>query len=179
MDQEILDSVTAPAAVSDSTVTPASGGEPAAEPRVRACVFMLAGEPFAVGIEATREIVTIEDCTPVPLAPPTVLGVINLRGTLVPLIDVRPILGLTVARGRPALALLLATASVQFAIVIDAVVGLAALADLPALRETVRRRFGDCAVGVAKAHETQPTLLDVEALAQRLMPGRAARRAMA
>src|SRR2546423_1046529 len=94
---------------------------PEAAPKVRSCVFTLAGEPFAVALDATREIVTIEECTKVPLAPAMVLGVMNLRGTLVPVVDVRALLGLAAAGTRPRLALLLVAEGLQFAMAIDTV----------------------------------------------------------
>ena len=158
-----------------------TGQEPVdAAPKFRACVFKLAGEPFAVALDATREIVTIEECTKVPLAPPTVLGVMNLRGTLVPVVDVRALLGLTGAPGRPRLALLLVAEGLQFGMVIDAVVGLAVLHELPGLRDTARRRFGDFGIGVADMGEVLPTLLDARSIARSLMvPARASKRAPA
>ena len=140
-----------------------------AAPKVRSCVFMLAGEPFAVALDATREIVTIDECTKVPLAPPMVLGVMNLRGTLVPLVDVRTVLGLPAGANRPRLALLLVAEGLQFAMAIDRVVGLAALNELPGLRDTARRRFGECGIGVAEMGDLLPTLLDARSIARSLM----------
>jgi chemotaxis signal transduction protein len=140
-----------------------------APPTVRACVFTLAGEPFAVGLEVAREILTIEECTPVPLAPPAVLGVVNLRGTLVPVVDLRPVLRLPAASGRPTLALVLATESLRFAVAIDAVVGLASLDEVPPLRATASRRFGGCGLAVVRMGESLPTLLDAGRVARTVM----------
>jgi len=49
--------------------------------------FMLAGEPFAIGILAIREIIEYHSLTEVPMMPPSVRGVINLRGAVVPVMD--------------------------------------------------------------------------------------------
>jgi purine-binding chemotaxis protein CheW len=49
--------------------------------------FMLAGEVFAIGILAIREIIEYHDLTEVPMMPPSVRGVINLRGAVVPVMD--------------------------------------------------------------------------------------------
>lgn len=51
--------------------------------------FMLAGEEYGVDILSVREIRGWDAATPVPNAPKHVKGVINLRGTIVPLIDLR------------------------------------------------------------------------------------------
>jgi purine-binding chemotaxis protein CheW len=49
--------------------------------------FMLAGETFAIGILAIKEIIGWQNLTEVPMMPPCVRGVINLRGTVVPVLD--------------------------------------------------------------------------------------------
>ena len=49
--------------------------------------FMLGGEMFAIGILAVREILEYAGVTPVPQMPPSISGVINLRGTAVPVLD--------------------------------------------------------------------------------------------
>ena len=49
--------------------------------------FTLGGEPFAIGILSIREIIEYRDLTEVPMMPDVVRGVINLRGAVVPVID--------------------------------------------------------------------------------------------
>ena len=49
--------------------------------------FTLAQELFAVEIRAVREIIEYGRLTTVPMMPPSILGVINLRGAVVPVMD--------------------------------------------------------------------------------------------
>jgi purine-binding chemotaxis protein CheW len=49
--------------------------------------FMLGQDMFAMGILAVREILEYAGVTPVPQMPPCISGVINLRGTAVPVLD--------------------------------------------------------------------------------------------
>lgn len=49
--------------------------------------FTLNGEIFAIDILQIREIIEFGHLTEVPMMPPTVRGVINLRGAVVPVID--------------------------------------------------------------------------------------------
>ncbi|MDA8382392.1 MAG: chemotaxis protein CheW [Betaproteobacteria bacterium] len=49
--------------------------------------FELAGEPFAIGILAIREIIEFGGLTTVPMMPEFIRGVINLRGSVVPVLD--------------------------------------------------------------------------------------------
>lgn len=49
--------------------------------------FQLAGEAFAIGILAIKEIIEYHSLTEVPMMPACVRGVINLRGAVVPVMD--------------------------------------------------------------------------------------------
>ncbi|MFT3736787.1 MAG: chemotaxis protein CheW [Rhodocyclaceae bacterium] len=49
--------------------------------------FMLGHEVFAIGILAIKEIIEFDDLTVVPMMPSAVRGVINLRGAVVPVMD--------------------------------------------------------------------------------------------
>ena len=56
--------------------------------------FRLAGEVYAIDILRIREIIEYTAPTAVPMMPPTVRGVINLRGAVVPVIDLAVRFGL-------------------------------------------------------------------------------------
>jgi purine-binding chemotaxis protein CheW len=56
--------------------------------------FQLAGEEYAVGILRVKEIIVYGPLTRVPQAPPALRGVINLRGSVVPVIDLAVKFGL-------------------------------------------------------------------------------------
>ena len=49
--------------------------------------FSLAGEMFGVGILNVKEIIEYGNLTEIPMMPPFIRGVINLRGSVVPVID--------------------------------------------------------------------------------------------
>jgi purine-binding chemotaxis protein CheW len=56
--------------------------------------FQIAGEEYAVGILSVKEIITYGALTTVPQTPPFIRGVINLRGSVVPVVDLAVKLGL-------------------------------------------------------------------------------------
>ncbi len=60
-------------------------------------VFDLAGEAYGVDIGSVREIIRMQEITAVPRAPDFVEGVINLRGRVIPVVDLRKRFGLHVA----------------------------------------------------------------------------------
>ncbi|MBI1174654.1 MAG: chemotaxis protein CheW [Sideroxydans sp.] len=49
--------------------------------------FMLSGEVFAIGILVIKEIIEYGQLTTVPMMPDFIRGVINLRGSVVPVVD--------------------------------------------------------------------------------------------
>jgi purine-binding chemotaxis protein CheW len=51
--------------------------------------FRIGNETFGVRIGSVREIVRVPEITTVPSAPETVEGVINLRGKIIPVMDLR------------------------------------------------------------------------------------------
>lgn len=59
--------------------------------------FALANEAYGVPVLKVREIITMLHITMVPQMPPYVKGVINLRGKVIPVIDLRSKLGLPCA----------------------------------------------------------------------------------
>ena len=56
--------------------------------------FSLAGEEYGIGILKVSEIIGMMPVTPVPQTPDFVKGVINLRGKVIPVIDLRLRFGL-------------------------------------------------------------------------------------
>jgi purine-binding chemotaxis protein CheW len=56
--------------------------------------FSLAGEEYGIGILKVKEIIGMMPITPVPRAPGQIKGVINLRGKVIPVIDLRLKFGL-------------------------------------------------------------------------------------
>lgn len=60
-------------------------------------IFRLAEETFALPVESVHEILDPQDPTPVPNADPFSPGLINVRGVVVPVIDVRRRLGMAPA----------------------------------------------------------------------------------
>jgi purine-binding chemotaxis protein CheW len=82
----------------DSTVVAENAGirmGEAGNDQLQLVTFDVAGEEFAVDILAVREINRMMTLTRVPNSPPEVEGVINLRGKIIPVIDLRRRFGLT------------------------------------------------------------------------------------
>jgi purine-binding chemotaxis protein CheW len=57
-------------------------------------VFDLSGEAYGISIESVREIIRLQEITQVPRTPEFVEGVINLRGKVIPVVELRKRFGL-------------------------------------------------------------------------------------
>ena len=63
----------------------------------RVCLVVLGGESFAIDLRQVREVFELESMTPVPGMPASLVGVANLRGTIIPLADLRQSLGVSLS----------------------------------------------------------------------------------
>lgn len=97
------------------TADPSKGRVPS-----RVCLISMGGELFALDLRYVREVFEVESFTPVPGMPPTLTGVANLRGTVIPLADLRPALGLS-SEGAPKYAVVVRNMNQQMAVLVDEV----------------------------------------------------------
>lgn len=106
--------------------------------------FMLEGETYAVPIGAVREILKVTDVTEIPRAAKNIIGLINVRGEMLPLFDVKVRLRLAEAApvvrtgrdvGRAARILLLKDLEGDAGVLVDRVHGVVKL-QLSKLEET-------------------------------------------
>jgi purine-binding chemotaxis protein CheW len=84
--------------------------------------FMANDQEFASPIMSIREIRGWSDTTPLPNVPEYVRGVINLRGTVLPVIDLKARLGLGLTEATPKnVIIVINTANRQTGLLVDAV----------------------------------------------------------
>ena len=77
------------------TVTSVGGADGAVTSDIRQLVvFQLAGGSFGLDIQNVREINRLTEVTPIPTAPDYVEGIMNLRGAVVPVVNLRLRFGL-------------------------------------------------------------------------------------
>ncbi|MBI2061866.1 MAG: purine-binding chemotaxis protein CheW [Nitrospirae bacterium] len=80
-----------------AALSPASQGDPRSGPAMaasRIVVFRMGGQHFGVAVQRVREIVNPLPITPLFRAPDCILGVVNLRGSLIAVLDLAEFLGL-------------------------------------------------------------------------------------
>ena len=136
--------------------------------RERACIVVLDGHRFAIDVREAREVIVLDALTSVPGAPASLLGVANLRGSVLGVVDPRPLLGLPPRAAAPgAPMLVIAAGDLQAAIPIDRVVGLHGF-DAPRALEHPHRPGAAFAAGMIRHGDDEVTLLDVGRLLRAL-----------
>lgn len=89
---------------------------------IHSVVFALGKESYAVPIEAVHEIVQVPEVTALPDAPKFFEGVINLRGRIVPVMDLRARLRLPrIERSKSSRILIVQNSGLVLGLVVDAV----------------------------------------------------------
>jgi purine-binding chemotaxis protein CheW len=135
--------------------------------------FTLAGETYGVPVLAVREIIRLCPITAVAGMPPHVRGVINLRGRVIPLIDLRVRFGLPAAADHDRTCIIVAQVAAAtggtrpYAVVVDGVEEVASIAATdvtppPDFGDTVDVRF---ITGMARRAAAVITLVDLDIVA--------------
>jgi purine-binding chemotaxis protein CheW len=128
---------------------------------VRACLFLLDGRPFAIEVRHAREVVIVQDYTIVPRGLPHLVGVTNLRGYVLPVFDVRPLMGLPEpAARRPMTVVVVEADAARVAFVIERVLGLESFDEVAPLGDAARRDLGELGAGLLRRGDGTVTLLD-------------------
>jgi purine-binding chemotaxis protein CheW len=131
--------------------------------------FQLASEEFGIRVLKVREIMGLQDITAVPQTPPHVKGVINLRGKVIPVIDLRLKFGLPAAEYNQRTCIIVTqvqgeSSQILVGIVVDGVSEVlnlpeADIEDTPDFGEDVA---GSYLLGLAKVKGKVKILLDID-----------------
>ena len=133
--------------------------------------FILAGEEYGIDILRVQEIKGWNSVTPIPNTPKYIKGVINLRGTIVPIIDLRERFNLeTIPYGATTVVIVLRVESEKgsriMGIVVDAVSEVYNIAanDLKAAPDFGQAISTDFVKGLATVDEKMVIVLDIDHL---------------
>jgi purine-binding chemotaxis protein CheW len=158
---------------------PSREAREAAEATEHLATFVLDREEYGVDVKQVQEIRRVGEITAVPRAPEYVRGVINLRGRILPVLDLKRKLGLgDVALDRTARIVVVRTAGRMLGLLVD---GASQVLKVPVSRvepppEEVVERGGDYIRAVAKLDDRLIILIDLaRVLAQELREAPVAR----
>ncbi|HAJ57522.1 MAG TPA: chemotaxis protein CheW [Candidatus Omnitrophica bacterium] len=127
--------------------------------------FALGGEEYGLQIHQVREIIGLMGITPVPQVPSYVKGVINLRGKIIPVVDIRAKFAMgQVEYTAKTCIIVLNVLNVLMGILVDRVCDVVEMVQkdiepAPAFNTTVDMNF---ILGIGKIGERVRILLDIE-----------------
>ena len=132
--------------------------------------FMLAGESYGIAVLKIREIIRLVEITSVPQMPAHVVGVINLRGKIIPVVDLRIKFGLKKAEASERTCIVVVQhtrasgGTSQMGLVVDAVeeVTNIAQADIEPPPDFGTKCDTEYILGMAKIKGKVKTLLDID-----------------
>lgn len=129
----------------------------------RVLTFSLAGEEYGVDIRVVHEIISALPITRVPMTPERVRGVINLRGSVIPVIDLKPEFNLPPATGDFCIVVVRVN-GIDVGIVVDRVSDVVELAEgaVQPVPEFGGDRRAECLSGIAHVGERLCLLIDIE-----------------
>jgi purine-binding chemotaxis protein CheW len=145
---------------------PCKGGHPG-----KYLTVALAEEAFGIDVLKVREIIRVQKITPVPQTPDFVKGVINLRGRVIPVVDLRVKFGLQAAFTECSCIVVVqvrrcAESSLQMGLMVDAVEEVVNLpvADIEPTPEFGTKMDTSYLLGMARVKGQVTTLLDIDCI---------------
>lgn len=136
-------------------------------------VFRLEKEEYAIPIELVREVVRVADVTRVPHAPNHIRGVMNLRGRILPIVEIRTRLDLTPAVLTPASRVVVVEVAGRIVgLLVDAVGQVARVGEslIAAPPDEVRSAGAEAVTGVARVGNRLLVLLDLNRVLSAVQP---------
>ncbi|MCH8191533.1 MAG: chemotaxis protein CheW [Chloroflexi bacterium] len=128
-------------------------------------VFDLGGEAYGVEINEVREIIRIQEVTATPQSPWFVEGVINLRGKVIPVVDLRKRFGLEIRdETKDTRIVVVDIANTDIGMIVDAVTEVMRIpmSDVEPPSSVVSSRDSDYLMGIAKTQDKMIILLDLQ-----------------
>jgi purine-binding chemotaxis protein CheW len=128
--------------------------------------FSLGREEYAIPLLKVREVIAMPETTPVPQTPQYFLGIMNLRGQVITVLDLRLKLGIKADRGAEMAVIIVDLGEICVGVVVDSINSVLAaeqsdLAERPDLKQN---RAAEYITGVYRKEKGLVLLLDIARL---------------
>ena len=159
--------------MTSSTILPTAAGKTSASTG-KYLTFTLGSESYAIAVTKVREIIRPVTITLVPQMPDFVKGVINLRGKIIPIVDLRMKFQLTGSRDTERTCFIVVQIALRLGanplmgLIVDAVEEVLTIqgADIEPTPDFGPSVESACIIGMAKLKGSVKTLLDIDQLLQ-------------
>lgn len=125
--------------------------------------FTLSAEKFAIPLLAVREVIAMPELTPVPFTPPHFLGIMNLRGQIISVMDLRKKFKMPSEIGEETAVIICDIGGTNIGIVVDSVDMVLSQddVDLSEKPETFRGKDSEYVAGVMSYKDKLIVLMDI------------------
>lgn len=127
-------------------------------------LFRLAAEEYGISISQVKEIIQYKGATRLPQTPISMEGVINLRGKVIPVIDLAKRFGLSPSEGADKRAIIIETAEQEIGLVVNEVTEVIRLQDSAIEPAPTMTASTDYIRGIGQSGDRLLILLDVDKL---------------
>jgi purine-binding chemotaxis protein CheW len=127
-------------------------------------VFRLASEEYAISIAQVKEIIRYSGATKLPNTPDHMEGIINLRGKVIPVLDLTKRLGVKQEKAGDKQAVIINSLGMEVGVVVDEVTEVLLLEDSAIELAPTVTQMGEFLRGIGKQEERLMIILDMDKL---------------
>lgn len=125
--------------------------------------FSLGAEDYAIPLLMVREVISIPETTPIPKSPVHFLGIMNLRGQVISVVDLRKKLKVEPKKDKEEAVIIVDIGSMNIGVVVDSINKVLAfsaedVSEMPEIEHQVNTQY---IFGVYKKEESLTVLLDI------------------
>lgn len=125
--------------------------------------FSLGKEDYAIPLLMVREVISIPDTTPIPKSPPHFLGIMNLRGQVISVVDLRKKLKVDAKQDKEEAVIIVDIGGMNIGVVVDSINKVLAfssdeVSEMPEVENQINTHY---IFGVYKKENSLTVLLDI------------------
>jgi purine-binding chemotaxis protein CheW len=125
--------------------------------------FSLGKEDYAIPLLMVREVISVPETTPIPKSPPHFLGIMNLRGQVISVVDLRKKLKLDAKQDKEEAVIIVDIGGMNIGVVVDSINKVLAFSsdDVSEMPEVENQLNTQYIFGVYKKENSLTILLDI------------------
>ena len=125
--------------------------------------FCLGDQEYAIPLLMVREVISVPETTPIPKSPPHFLGIMNLRGQVISVVDMRKKLKINAKKDIEEAVVIVDIGGLNIGVVVDSINKVLAFAedeicDMPEIDQQVNTKY---ILGVYKKEHSLTVMLDI------------------
>jgi purine-binding chemotaxis protein CheW len=125
--------------------------------------FCIGSQDYAIPLLMVREVISVPETTPIPKAPPHFLGIMNLRGQVISVVDMRKKLKIVAKAEKEEAVIIVDIGGLNIGVVVDSINKVLAFSqdevcEMPEVDQQINTQY---IIGVFKKESSLTVLLDI------------------